>query len=151
MAEEKNKGGRPSLTEDEKKIMLQKLEPYLKSGLSTRKALLQAGVPNSTFYDLMEKDEKFREQINIYRQFVPIMLNSSMVKHLQEIIAKQNDGEKLNKEDLKFLKWFAINSNITKEEFGERKEIGIYDPEVEIQRLSRLIDEQSKGEDNDSS
>ncbi len=139
----KNKGGRPSITEDEKKQILQKLEPYLKSGLSVRKSLMQAKIPNSTFYSLMEKDDKFREQIRVYSQFLSIMLNSSLVKELQAIVKKQNEGKALNADDKKFMQWFALNSNLAKDEYGERKKVNVIDPQAEIERIKNLIKEQS--------
>jgi len=139
--EEKDKGGRPPISEEDKKIMLQKLEPYLKSGLSVRKSLLEAEISSSTFYYIMDRNPKFLEQINRYRQFVSVLTNNAIVRHLQDIIKKQNAEQTLTAEDNSFLKWFATNSNLTRGEFGERKNIGIYDPEAEIQRLAGLLDE----------
>lgn len=148
--EEKDKGGKPPITEEEKNEMVQKLEPYLKSGLSIRKAVLEAQIPRSTFYDLMAKDPKFADQINRFRQFISVLLNNGIVRQLQTIIQKQNEKQKLDSDELNFMKWFADHSNLTKEEFGERKDIGIYDPEVEIQRLLGLINEATEGEKNAS-
>lgn len=149
MADEANKGGRPETTEEEKQEMLQKLEPYLRSGLSIRKALKEAQVPNSTFYDLMSRDSKFSEQIGRFRQYLSILLNSSIIKHLQSITRKQNENVPLTKEDISFLQWFATNSNLTREEFGERKDVGFYDPEAEIQRLARIMEsDDDEGDDN---
>lgn len=147
MKDEKNKGGRPPINEEQKKQMLSKLEPYLKSGLSVRKALKEAQISSATFYRIMDKDEGFREQIDRFRQFVAVLLNNSLVRELQNIIKKQNDGQPLTSEDKSFLWKFATTSNLTREEFGERKTIGLYDPEVEIQRVANLIDE-ATGEDD---
>lgn len=141
-----NVGGRPEITEQEKQDILSKLEPYLKSGLSVRKALLEAGVANATFYRLMDRDEGFREQINRFKNFVAVLLNNAIVRQLQGIIKKQNDNVALTKEEQGFLQWFATNSNLTREEFGERKDIGIYDPEAELHRLMEVIEDHSKGD-----
>jgi hypothetical protein len=146
MADETRPEGRPAITEEDKQEMLQKLEPYLKSGLSIRKALKEAEIPSSTFFDIMSKDLKFAEQINRFRQFVSVLLNNAIVRKLQDIIKKQNAGTELTKDDTDFLKWFATNSNLTREEFGERKDIGLYDPEIEIQKIAGLIDELSTKE-----
>lgn len=143
-----DEGGRPETTEGEKQEMLSKLEPYLKSGFSVRKALIETGISNATFYRLMDRDERFREQINRFRQFVSVLLNNSIVRQLQDIIQKQNGKIPLNDKDISFLQWFATNSNLTREEFGERKDIGIYDPEVEIQKLNKLIEEATKKDKN---
>ena len=48
-----NKIGRPSITEGEKDMIVRKLEPYLKSGLSIRKACQLTQIPKSTIYDLI--------------------------------------------------------------------------------------------------
>ena len=66
-------------------------------------------------------------------------MNTNKIKKLEKQIIE--DEFKL---DVNFLKWFALNSNMTKGEYGERKEIGLYDPEAEIQRIAGLIDEASE-------
>lgn len=141
MGDTNNGAGRPELTEEEKNEILQKLEPYLKSGLPVNKALREAQVPSSTFYLLIDRDPVFLEKINKFRQYVSVLLNSAVIKQLQGIVKKQSEGKSLDKLELNFLKWFATNSNLTREEYGERKEIGVYDPEVEIQRLNNLVKE----------
>jgi hypothetical protein len=153
MAEEKNKGGRPPISEDDKRLMLSKLEPYLKTGLSVRKSLLEAKIPVSNFYKVMNEDDWFRQQIEAYRQFTSVLLNNAIVGELQSIIKRQNGytdesgkyhkPEKLNKEDKDFLWKFALTSNLTKGEFGERKDLKIYDPEAEIQKVKGIIAEET--------
>jgi len=135
-----SKVGRPEISEGQKEEIVSKLEPYLKSGLRITKALREAGIPRSNFYKLMDRDLVFRDKIDRFRQFLSIMLNNAMVGQLQDIIIKQKSEEDLTSDDINFLKWFALNSNATKGEFGERKEVGLYDPEAEIQRIARLID-----------
>lgn len=157
MAEEKNKGGRPPMTPEQraKKIqeMSQKLEPYLKSGLSIRKALGEAKISKDSFYRMMDADEGFRDTINRYRQFVAVLLNNAIVRELMTIVEKQNGNEAknikpqaLSKEDRQFLFWFALNSNNTKEEYGRRENISLYDPEAEIQRVKSLLEQQTTKE-----
>lgn len=151
MAEEEKKEGRPAITEEEKRGIVSKLEPYLKSGLSISKALLEAGVARTTFYRLMDENEEFRDKINQFRNFTPVLLNNALVGELQAIIKKQNGWtddkgkkhppEKLKKEDREFLWKFALTSNLTKGEFGERKDVNLFDPEAEIQKIKGIIDE----------
>lgn len=154
MADTQDKGGRPPVSEQEKNDIVHKLEPYLKSGLSISKALLEAGVPRSTFYKLMDEDEGFRDKIGQFRNFVAVLLNNAIVGELQAIIKKQQGytdpvtkkfvkPEKLKKEDREFLWKFALNSNLTKQEFGERKDVNLFDPEAEIQKIKGLIAESS--------
>jgi hypothetical protein len=154
MAEEKNKVGRPSITDEEKELILQKLEPLLKSGVGIQKALLEAQIPSSTFYKLMDEDEEFMERINTYRQYLSVVTNNAIFKHLQQITDKQKGDEikgikpqALSKEDIDFLKWYALNSVHCKDEFGNRQNINMaFDPEQEIQKVKRLIEENTTKE-----
>lgn len=142
--------GRPKLTPEEiaekKKGVLQKIEPYLKGGLSVNKALGEAHIVNSEFYEFMREDEDFREKINQFRNFVPILLNNIIVRELMAISEKQNGNptrkrppQKLSKEDKEFLWKFALNSNLTRGEFGERKQVEQFDPEAEIQKVQSML------------
>jgi len=151
MAEElQNKGGRPSLTLEEKaekiKDMSQKLEPYLKSGLSIRKALAEVKISKTDFYRMMDSEEGFRDTIYTFRQFTAVLLNNAIVHELMAIVEKQNRNEPLSKVDRQFLFWFALNSNNTKEEWGRRENISLYDPEAEIQKIKAILEESTTKE-----
>lgn len=149
MAEEINKGGRPKKYNDtERQIMLTKLEPYLKSGLSVRKALSETKIQSGTFYRIMAEDERFREQIALFRQFVGVLLNNALVRELMTIIDKQNGNETRNvksqpltSDDRAFLQWFSLKSNLTKDEWGDRERIDLFDPEAEIQKVKAIIED----------
>lgn len=150
MVDEKHPGGRPPLSEENKLDMLRKLEPYLKSGLSLRKSIIEAGISMTTFYKYKKEDESFRSKIERYQQYLSILVNSSIVKHLHEIVRKQAgytgaDGvavlpQTLNGEDLAFLFWYAKTSNLTKEEYGDRTTVSLFDPEAELQKMKDMID-----------
>lgn len=147
--------GRPKLTpeqiKDKKLKVVQKIEPYLKSGLSVHKALREAKIVKSEFYEFMSSDEDFRDTIDTFRQFTAVLLNNAIVSELQTIIKKQNGykdpktgkdirPQKLSKEDKEFLWKFALNSNITKQEWGERKDVNLFDPEAEIQKIKGMLE-----------
>lgn len=145
-----NKGGRPRLTEEEKKLrkeyLFRKLEPYLMSGLSVNKAIREAKVFNSEFYKYMREDMLFGEKIAKCKQFIGVLANKAIVTELFTIFDKQNGNEAknikpqpLSKDDIGFLCWFALNSNLCREEFGRRGNVDLFDPEIEIQRIKRLI------------
>lgn len=145
-------GGRPPLTEEQikeqKEDILRKIEPYLKSGLSIGKALYEAQIAKTRFYEYYADDPSFAEKINGFRNFVAVLLNNALVRQLHTIIEKQNgdDKKKLKPKELKaseieFLKWFALNSNLTKDEFGERKNVNLFDPEAEIQKVKKIIEQ----------
>lgn len=152
--------GRPPQTEEEKaeikRNIVSKIEPYLKSGLSISKAVLEAGVSRAEFYRLINEDEDFRDKINQFRNFTAVLLNNAIIRELQAIVEKQNGNEskgikpqKLTKEDRSFLQWFALNSNLTKAEFGERKDISLFDPESEIQKIKGLLEDKTTKEIKD--
>lgn len=139
-----NKGGRPNLTEKQKQekreLVLIKLEPYLKSGLSVNKALKETKIANSEFYRMMHESRGFWERIERFKQYISVLVNSVLVKHLHYIVQKQSRRESLTQEDVSFLKWFALNGNITKEEFGNRTAVSLFDPEVELQKMKDMVD-----------
>ena len=76
--DEKNLGGRPATTEEQKEEYLRKLEPYLKKGLSINKACAQAELPKSTIYDLISQDRGFSEKIDDFKNYVSILVNDHM-------------------------------------------------------------------------
>ena len=69
------------------------------------------------------------------------------------IIDKQNGNEvrnikpqPLTPDDRAFIQWFALKSNITKDEWGDRENISLFDPEAEIQEVKRIIQESTTKE-----
>lgn len=150
MINKQNRGGRPKTSEEQKDEMLSKLEPYLKSGLPLRKALLEAGIVPATFYRIKRSDPSFESKIAIFQQYLSVLFNSSIVKHLHYIVRKQAgyqeaDGtivppKVLDKDDLSFMFWFGLNSNLTKGEYGNRTAVPLFDPEAELQKLKEMID-----------
>ena len=150
MTNTKHPGGRPKTTEEQKEAIISKLEPYLKSGLSLRKALLEAGIPHATFFRIKREDPSFESKIARSQQYLSILFNSSIVKHLHYVVRKQagyeeSDGtivppRTLDEKDLAFLYWFGTNSNLTKEEYGNRTAVNTFDPELELQKMKDMID-----------
>ncbi len=133
--------GRPSISIEQKESFFRKLEPYLKIGLSVNKACLQAKIPKSTIYDLIHSDEKFAEKIATCKQYVSVLVSDTLVSDLTRISDYMKSGKKLGDEDFKRVAWFALNSGLTKEEFGNRVSVEYFDPEVEIRRIMKLIDD----------
>lgn len=144
MKNQKNTGGRPVLTDKQKKekqeMVLLKLEPYLKSGLSVNKSLQQAKIANSEFYRMMQESEGFWERIERFKQYTSVLANSVLVKHLHYIVEKQNNHEQLSPIDIKFLWWFAVNNNNTQEEFGKREQMTSFGPQGELLKMKDMID-----------
>ena len=145
-----HKGGRPRLTEEQKQkrkqYLLQKLEPYLMSGLSVNKALKETQILNSEFYKYMSEDEYFGEKIERFKQYISVLANQAIVTELIHIVEKQKGNkaknivpQSLSKDDRNFLWWFALNANMCREEWSHRQEHASFDPELEIQRVQQLI------------
>ncbi|MEO8581780.1 MAG: hypothetical protein ABI425_04390 [Patescibacteria group bacterium] len=143
--------GRPLLTQEQKAQrkadLLQRIEPYLKTGLSINIALRMTNIANSEFYKYMNEDEFFREKIQLFRQYVSVLVNNSLVRELHIIVEKQIGNvrkgmqpQQLSKDELDFLFKFALKSNLTKEEWGNRDQVQLYDPEVEIQKVKAIIE-----------
>jgi hypothetical protein len=112
--------------------------------------LREAKIANSELYKYLQKDEFFGEKIELFKQYLSVLVNSVIVRQLQIIVEKQNGDEtkgikpqSLSKLDIKFLQWFATNSNLMQEEYGRREKVSVYDPEVEIHKLMRIIEESS--------
>lgn len=143
-----HKIGRPALTKEEKESFVQKLEPYLKVGLSIRKACNEAGIPKSTVYDLLEKDREFSDKITTFQQHLSVLLSSISYKALIRINQKLERNDDFTNNDIHYLQWFAVHSKATKEEFGEQTELSIIDPEKEFQRIMQAIKDNSSSNPN---
>ncbi len=130
--------------QDKKSILVSRLQPYLKAGLSIRKAALEAQISRATFYRYMNENQEFREQIEHYCNFNAIMLNNALFKQLLQIIEKQNGStntpaQKLSRDDIKFLKWYVRHTKTCREEYGRPKTHNTFDPNFEIQKLHNLL------------
>src|SRR5579872_1614536 len=141
---DKNKGGRPWLTDEQKtrrkEYLVQKLEPYLKIGLSVNKALKEAQIANSEFYKYLSEDRLFGEKIQGHRNFISVLVSAALVNHLMDIVSKQTERtEGLSKQDVNFLCWFATHSNHTTEEYGRRVRNSSLDADEEIQKVYGLL------------
>lgn len=139
------------LTNELKENLVYRVEPYLKAGLSVRNACLMSGVPRSTLYKIMEEDDYLKERIDHFRIYLNVVAVTSVSRQLYKIIQKQQAGRELTTEDIDFLKWFALNSRQCRDEFGRSAiEKHIHDPEVEISKLTRLIDKSCDQNEYDS-
>ncbi len=142
MADNSNQNmiGRPPLTPEQKNEIVQKLEPYLKSGMTLRKACYEANIPKSTVYDLKEKDIEFSDKIERFQQHISILVSNTTYLLVVKIHSKVEKGEELTKQEYGFIKWFALNSKCTKEEFGNRMEVEVIDPEKQLREVKKIIE-----------
>lgn len=136
--------GRPPLSNWDKYQISHKLEPYLKLGVSVRKACIQSGVPSSTVYKYMQIDSEFMDIIRRFQVYYSVLVSGSVMRLMQRIIKKQEAGIELSGDDLKFLMWLATHHKSLSEEYiqtGSKVEHQAYDPEHEYRRIVRYIDE----------
>lgn len=148
-----NSGRRP-IQQDQKELFFQKMVPYLQSGLTVNSACLQTGISKSTIYRLMNSDTIFRERIEASRNYLSILVSRAMVRELHRIAEKQQlrlervgEGNVVNREyeltphELGFLKWFAMHSSSTREEFSNNRDnLDVLDPSEIIRQINEVID-----------
>lgn len=129
----------------EQQALVSRVEPFLKGGLSIRKACLASGVSRATLYRIMENDNGVRDQINRFQDFLSLLTMIVVSRQLFGIKVKQDLNQKLEWTDLKFVMWFATHSRHCSEEFGrEPKGNSSYlsiDPNVDRRNLMKLIEE----------
>lgn len=117
-----NQTGRPPLTQTEIDGIFRKLEPHLHTGISCNKACQIAKIPKSTFYDLYDQNSEFAEKVDVAKNHFSIIVNSVVYQELCRIQGKQNLGNELSGQELKFIQWTAVSSTRTREEFGRDQE-----------------------------
>lgn len=149
MADNKNRGGGPWLTIEQKakrkELLLLKIQPHLMTGLSVDKALTAAKIHNSEFYKYMSEDRLFGEQVASFKNYIPVLVCKIFATELMEIAKRQKEnhskGLSLSKQDINFVMWFAVHSNLTIEEYGKRIKSNYFDPEAEIQKVESIIEQ----------
>lgn len=126
-------------TQAEKDEIVHKLEPYLKIGLSVRKACLEAKIPKSHVYDLMNEEEDFMDRIVTCQNYMSVLVSDILMADVLRISADVKNNKRLLKEDAERVHWVALNSNLLKEEFSERKNVEVIDPQAELKKIMALV------------
>ncbi|HUD09874.1 MAG TPA: hypothetical protein VMR77_03695 [Patescibacteria group bacterium] len=132
------KKGRPLTSASKKEEMVSKIKPYLQSGLSIRKSVIEAGISRATFYRIMGADKNFRSEITHFRNYLSILVSNALVKELFAISEKQSQGQPLTKDDIRFLFRLVLKTRFGKDEWG-RKRNADYDPELELHKLRQTF------------
>jgi len=132
--------GRPQISGNEKDLLFRKLEPYLCSGISLRKACREAKVNRAWVYTLIQRDDTFADQISQAKEYLGIYFGRFIYKIVSEFCYKILSGKQLKSEELDFLKWFALHAKVTSEEFGQRINTGTtIDTEMEFRRFKQIL------------
>lgn len=157
--EDHNRSQRQPLSDQQKELYLAKISPYLKQGLSINKACIQGGVPKSTVYDLMRVDEDFKDKVEQAASSVGVIANNIVVSVLFDIAKKQSnyrayqenpdtyrgngkiEPKPLSDKEISFVQWFVTTNKNTKEEYSNRIETTIFDPQAEISKMMASIEE----------
>lgn len=115
--------------------MVSLLEPYLKNGVSIRKASIEAKINRASLYRYAHANKEFWEQITAYRNYTAIYVNNTLVSELIKICKKQQGDSKnnlppcmLKSDEIRLIQWFVVNTNFCKEEYG--KETTRYSPQT---------------------
>lgn len=143
-----SKTGRPELNTSQLDLIVRKLEPFLKRGISVRKACHLANIPHSTVYDYLNKDDMFSDRIEAIKSYRLSLVSDLLSYRLEKIssniktikgIEKALNNPKLKpeiknnmetivyrleptKDDWKFIEWLATNDKTINESFGIRKD-----------------------------
>ncbi len=140
----RKKGNQP-FTKEQADLMVSKLEPYLRSGLSIRIACLQSGVSRATLYRMMKKSRYLRDQIRAFQTYISLITSTVIAKQLYRIYARQQAGFEIDWKDLQFVMWVATNSIHCKEEFGrDIQGVKPFDVDAELHRIKNEISELSQ-------
>lgn len=143
-----SKNGRPELNNSQLDLLVRKMEPYLKRGLSVRKACQLANIPHSTVYDYLNKDQEFSDKIEAIKSYKANLVMDIISYRLEKVVRKvctlrklentlassnlpPNIKEKLQskisdyeltKEEWKFIEWVALNDKGLSEYFSNTKD-----------------------------
>lgn len=128
-----NREGRPPIGHDKLMDIVCKLSPYLRTGLSIRKAVLQFNADSKngdnisyvTVYKYHGVDEEFTNRIDAEMHYLSVVTSNIFYNILKDIAKKQEEGSSLTKEDMENIKWFAMYSKSTRQEFGSRSEVDL--------------------------
>lgn len=160
--------GRPKLSQMIVDTYAQKLEPYLKRGLSVRKACYLAKVPHSTIYELIQRDEKFSDKVEAFKAYKSALVSDLFMFRLEELtekvrtniklkallhskriskaslqeIQEKLDGAALKQADWSFLQWVATNDRVLANEYGSKPDV-IYDKSEQISQALNLLDREA--------
>jgi hypothetical protein len=137
--------GRPQISDRAKDLLVRKLEPYLHSGISLRKACQEAKVNRAWVYTLIQRDDTFADQITHAKEFLGVYFNHFVFRIVSGYCYRILSGQQLESEELNFLKWFALHARATYQEFGQRINTGvIIDTEMEFRRFKQIQVRNSK-------
>ena len=135
--------GKPAISEIEINMIFRKLEPYLKTGISLNKACLMANVPKSTVYDLYRENLQFAEKIDASKNYLSVVTSSIIFNELERIFQNQKSGVSANRDDHRFVQWFATNHKVNTEEYGpeyrDPHEMYLEKANQEIDKMAEMI------------
>lgn len=128
--------------------VLQKLEPYVKSGLSVRKSCNVCGIPESSFYHFAKKYPWFLERIELFQTYQSVLLSNIFHQKLEQLHHKfVVEGIEPTKQEWRFMQWFALNAKSCSNLFGKTTFIKISDKaDANISEVLDRLEEEAKKE-----
>ncbi len=140
--------GRPPLSAEQIDGIVRKLEPYLKVGLSIRKACTEANIPKSTVYDLIDEDGVFADKIEALQNYLSARVTYTLGAQALDIADRVESKGKCSEPEIKFMQWMALNFRGCRDLFSRTvdMQLDLPDPHAHIQKIARMIDEATKGQ-----
>ncbi len=118
-------GGRPQISEEQYKIWIEELRPYLEMSNSLYRACVKAGL--EAHYDSLRikyrLNDWFSVKIDAYRSLPGETVNEIYVRLVNQISSKVKKEEILTKEELDILKHFSEKHRSSQAFFTNRQEV----------------------------
>lgn len=109
---EKSLGGRPPIPEEQYKIWLEELRPFLVKGMKLYSSCTKLGLAEKYFsciYPKYKAGDWFSKKIHEYHSVLGDTINEFFADEVLRISDKQRLGERLTNEDIDIMKFMASN------------------------------------------
>ncbi len=135
--------GRPPLTAEQIDGIVRKLEPYIKVGLSIRKSCIEANIPKSTVYDLIDENEAFADKIEVLQSYLSARVIHTLGAKALDIAERAERTGRYEEPDMRFMQWMALNFRGCRDIFSRTVDVRLDmpDPHAHILKIARMIDE----------
>lgn len=134
-----NQPGRPNISEEQYKIWLDEMAPFLKTGNTLNYCVDKAGLskhkPN--IYQKYRLDDWFSQKIDAYRAYPGELANKIVVNMIYKINEDMANDRPITKEQQDMLKFFAEKHRTAQPFFVTRTETAQADPK----KIGKILDD----------
>lgn len=137
-----NSNGRPEYTDEQYSGWLDEMVPFLKVGYSLYYAMDKALLlrHKDSIYRKYKLNDWFCEKIDAYRRYPGEIVNSIFARIIMTIDEKVKQGQLVNDEEWRNLRFFAEKHRSCQSFFVSRQEVA----QVEPNEIGKIIDELEK-------